>query len=85
MSSPSTGDPVAEARSKEIDRALKEVSLGSHCLHNSTFELVYNITEGNGSFEKKIAEGLGSQELMADCVHFCRMRNVWQKKSSCYC
>lgn len=34
MSSPSTRDSVAEARSKEIDRALKEVSLGSHCLHN---------------------------------------------------
>lgn len=28
MSSPATGDPLAEARSKEIDRALKEVSLG---------------------------------------------------------
>lgn len=34
MSSPTTGDPVAEARSKEIDRALKEVSLGFHWLQS---------------------------------------------------
>lgn len=53
MSSPSTGDPVADARSKEIDRALKEVSLGSHCLHNSTFELAYDITEETDYLERR--------------------------------
>lgn len=84
MSSPTTGDPVAEARSKEIDRALKEVSLGFHWLQSMIFERAYDV-ERIGLFEKKKAKGMDRQGLMADNIYFYRMRNVWRKKSSCYC